>query len=292
MSVKINLELMNKEKIKNDAAVALFNALGPNHLATIEAYENLAFAQLERGKFQDAQKNIRTAFNSLLQTTGNKLNSYSFQLLYTLWNTSLQLNDEITVTNIIEKYFDETESKAEELFSILEPIDDTTSKGKMGEIALLLTENYQNKEYYIIQIYEYFLSYKLIEKNGSRNDVYFVNYMKSYLHFRRLGIINADSLELIAEYLDSLDDCLSAAAIIFDILSDTDFDIEDDFSPEHFLNLFFSYYMKTPVEERPENDKRIMRIYKTYDKILKESGKNRKLRNFITAHFSGRVFFD
>lgn len=292
MSVKINLELMNKEKIKNDAAVALFNALGPNHLATIEAYENLAFAQLERGKFQDAQKNIRTAFNSLLQTTGNKLNSYSFQLLYTLWNTSLQLNDEITVTNIIEKYFDETESKAEELFSILEPIDDTTSKGKMGEIALLLTENYQNKEYYIIQLYEYFLSYKLIEKNGSRNDVYFVNYMKSYLHFRRLGIINADSLELIAEYLDSLDDCLSAAAIIFDILSDTDFDIEDDFSPEHFLNLFFSYYMKTPVEERPENDKRIMRIYKTYDKILKESGKNRKLRNFITAHFSGRVFFD
>ena len=45
---------MNEEKLRSEAAVALFNALGPNHLATAEAYQTLADVQLDLNKDDEA----------------------------------------------------------------------------------------------------------------------------------------------------------------------------------------------------------------------------------------------
>ena len=45
---------MNEEKLRSEAAIALFNALRPNHMATAEAYQTLSDVQLDLDKDDEA----------------------------------------------------------------------------------------------------------------------------------------------------------------------------------------------------------------------------------------------
>lgn len=53
---------MNEEKLRSEAAIALFNALRPNHMATAEAYQTLSDVQLDLDKNDEAYENYQRAY--------------------------------------------------------------------------------------------------------------------------------------------------------------------------------------------------------------------------------------
>ncbi len=186
MDIKELSNTMNEEKVRKEAAVALFNALGPKHIATAEAYCALGDLALEKDgeKFiLEAYDYYKKAYEGFSTFYKNSLMLDNLEYIYTYFLLCDATQDTETCEQLMDLYFDDiSQAIIEDEKMVLGGLLEANFKEihkyiEANEDKMLQPDK---KETYL-RLFEAFLSYVI--EHYEHDDTDFVTACETYDHF-------------------------------------------------------------------------------------------------------------
>lgn len=110
MNILHTTKLLNEEKLKSEAAIALFNALGPNHLETAREYKALADIQSDLEKNEEALENYSKALPTFLAANPSDWDYEIIEVLYDIWIYLCNTEDIKGQSDFLTSYFEKLEN--------------------------------------------------------------------------------------------------------------------------------------------------------------------------------------
>ncbi len=162
MNIRHTTKLMNEEKLKSEAAIALFNALGPNHIETAREYKALADIQSDLEKDEEALENYSKALPAFLASNPSDWNFEIIEVLYDIWICLCNTEDIKGQSDFLASYFEKLENYIKAYNDNGAIYTDYESDEELDE-----DEEYDEDEraYLLLLLYQDILTTKLLNSN-------------------------------------------------------------------------------------------------------------------------------
>lgn len=322
MSIKELSNTMNEEKVRKEAAVALFNALGPKHIATAEAYCALGDIALEKvGEeyLKEAYDYYKKAYEGFSAYYKDSLILDNLEFIYTYFLLCDTNQDIDTCERLMDLYFDDIsgaiiddeQTMLEGLLkanltedNILSDDFDVASilNGDLDDLCDFVNEKGDKilepdvKETYF-RLFEAFLSYVI--EHYQHDDTDFVTACETYDHFlpafNEHDLVDTYTSAIIVQHYFEETDLGSALAHLEYIFANSCFgSAEEGVEIGDMLFGLVDLIVKLTKTGFPEELERLIKIGKKYKKQFggKKPKPNETIYQFIAENFEYSNEFD